>query len=118
MSGRDSCLGFPLRVGLENEFTNSFLRGGIGDWSEQREAAAFPVDRVLSRGKRDISAAASAALPHAEADQFQTFQHAFGDVQLSVMVTIMVSSGSWRLAGYGEGNQVATVSREGRRWKC
>src|SRR5688500_20316115 len=75
---------FVLGVRFENELTNAVLSRRIGDWTQQREAAALTVDRIGARRERDVAAATAAALPDGEADQLQAVEHAFGEVQLGI----------------------------------
>ena len=56
----------------------------VADRTQQREAAAFTVDRVLPRGERDVAAAAGAPFPDGEADQLQAVELAAGEVQFGI----------------------------------
>jgi hypothetical protein len=73
--------GLELGVSLENELANAFLSGDVGDRTEQCEAPAFAVDRVLPGGERYVSARSAAALPDRKADQFQTGEHAVSEAR-------------------------------------
>jgi hypothetical protein len=74
---------FAVRVRLQHEFTNLFLRIRVGD-GPQREVATLTVDGVLARRERDVPATAAAALPHGETDQLLAFEDAVGRVQLGL----------------------------------
>src|SRR5687767_5769028 len=63
--------GHPLVLGvrLQHEIADAFLRTGVYDGTQQREAAALTVDRILARRERDVAASTAATLPNGEADQ-------------------------------------------------
>src|SRR5205823_4923391 len=67
---------------LQDEFADSFLRGGISDRTQQREAATVAVHDVHARGKRDVPA--GAAFPDREADQLESVERAIGEVQFCI----------------------------------
>src|SRR4051812_6115406 len=72
---------------FENQIAHAVLRRHVDDRAEQREAAAFAIDAVLSGRKGDIAAAtAAAAFPDAEANQLQPFERSIvgGEVNLGV----------------------------------
>ena len=74
-----------LGVGLQHELAHLVLRSGITRrWPKQRKAAPLTVDRVLTRGKRHVPAVAGAALPDREANQLQTSERTFGEMQLRI----------------------------------
>src|SRR5262245_49011392 len=70
----DRHLGFVFGVRLENPIANRVMSGRVDDRSEQRKAATLAVDTVGARRECDVSARASSAFPHAEADQLQPSQ--------------------------------------------
>ena len=82
--GRGRLRVFVLGVGLQHELADAVLRGGVGDRTQQREAATLTVDGVLARREGDVASATTAALPDGEADQLQAVEHAVGEVQLGI----------------------------------
>ncbi len=74
-----------LRERVENELSNAFVSGDVGDRAEQREASALAVDRVLAGRERDVPAAATPTLPDAEPGQLKAGESRFAtEVEFSV----------------------------------
>ena len=70
-----------LPEGIENEVADLVLRRRVNDRPQERKRATFTVDRVLSRGERDVSAAAASALPDREPDELEPIKRAFGEAR-------------------------------------
>ena len=76
---------FEVGVRLQHHLANAVLFGGVAvGGAEQREGPALAVDRVLTRRKCDVAAAAGSPLPHGEANQLHAFERAFGEVDLRI----------------------------------
>ena len=81
-----------LPEGIENYVADLVLRRRVNDQPHERNRATFTVDRVLSRGERDVSAAAASALPDREPDELEPIKRAFGEVR-SLDLLVQLFSG-------------------------
>src|SRR5262245_60038555 len=69
---------------FEHHFADLVLCRGVDDRPQQREAPPLAVDAVLTRGKGDVSSSPAAPFPDREADQLQSLERAFSEMQLSI----------------------------------
>ena len=72
------------RVRLQHELPDAVLAGGVFERPEQCEAAAFSVDRILTRGEGDVTAGSTLSFPDAEPNQLQSRQRSVDEVELGV----------------------------------
>jgi hypothetical protein len=63
---------------------NPILCAHIGNGTQQREAATFTIDAVLTRRERDVVPVATAPLPDGESDQLQAVEFAVDEMQLGI----------------------------------
>ena len=98
---RDLLLVF--RVGLQDELADPVLCGDLSDWAKEREAPAFPIDRVLASREGNVSSVPATTLPDAEADKLESTEDTVGEVQLGIReLTRRVSPVVWDdLDNYG-----------------
>src|SRR5689334_756690 len=84
MAGFSSAMSHRRVVRLNHGVADFLLRRGvtIRGGSEEREATALTVHRILARRQRDVLLAPR--LPHGEAAQLQTGERSFGEVQLGI----------------------------------
>src|SRR6266511_1998963 len=82
--GLPDSLSLVLGVRLQHEIADAFLRTGLRDGTQQREAAALTVNRILARWECDVAASTGATLPDGEADQLQAPEYAVGEMQLGI----------------------------------
>ena len=71
-------------VRLEDQVAHAVLRVAVDERTQQREAPALAVDRVLTRRERDVAARAVTSLPDGEANQLHAIEHALAEVQFGV----------------------------------
>jgi hypothetical protein len=70
------CTRLELRISLEDQVADTSLRRDIVNRPQEREAAALPVYRILTRRERHVPAAARPALPNGEANELHVGEHA------------------------------------------
>src|SRR5436190_4301121 len=82
-SASDGRLRLPLRVRIQNQLAQLALRRRVDNGAEEREAAPFAVDVVLSCREGDVAAATTAALlfPDGKPDQLQSIERSVVEVQ-------------------------------------
>src|SRR2546430_6338539 len=73
-----------LRICLQYEVANAFLRVDVVDRPQQGKAATLTVDSVLARREGDVATATAATLPDGEADQLQACELSVAEVQLGI----------------------------------
>src|SRR4029077_3207398 len=78
-SGLAGRLVLVLGVRLQHALTHTLLCAGVGDGTQQCEAATLTIDGVLAGGKGDVAATAAATLPDGEADQLQAVELSAGE---------------------------------------
>src|SRR6187455_3143143 len=77
-------LGCGRLVRRDDAVSDGVLRAAVRDRPQQGERSTFTVHGVLTGGKRDVVASASATLPDAKPDQLKAGQRAVCEMKLGV----------------------------------